>query len=181
EEVRVVRQRLREGDPALQAKRQRPDHLLGERPDLLWQRAGRGGGATVRLGPGVAEDGGCERQILSRAEVVVQAKSLRHVTQSAAGPPRRLLAEQHNLALGCADEAEQHPDQRGLARTVGTEQPDDLPGTDLQVHIANRDERPEPLGDSGAGHKAAHAALPDASAATVTASCSSGTIRSLSA
>src|SRR5262249_45404892 len=78
------------------------------------------------------------------------------------------------------EQPEQHPDQGGLARTIGTEQSHDLAGPDLQVNLVDRGERAEPPGYVRARSERVHVAPPDvdASAATVTASCRSGVITS---
>ena len=52
-------------------------------------------------------------------------------------------AEQLDVAHRGCDQSEQHADQRRLARAVGTEQADDLPGPDAHRDVVDRDEPSE--------------------------------------
>ena len=57
-------------------------------------------------------------------------------------------AKQVNLARRRRDQAQQHPDGRGLAGAIRPQKPIDLTGRDGQIKPVHRDRRPEPLGQA---------------------------------
>ena len=84
-----------------------------------------------RPGRSDAERSGVERHVLGDGHVVIQAQPLRDVPQAASRPTRRRVAEHGDPTGGGGEQAEQHADQRGLARTVRAQEADDLAGADL--------------------------------------------------
>src|ERR1035441_5070458 len=118
----MVGQRFGEGHPPLQAQ---------------WQHADRSAPHGAKL-PGqfswpAAEYRGGELQVLGGSQVGVQAQALRQIADAPTGTARRRLAEQGDLAVRRREQAEQHPDHRGLAGAVRAEQANDLAGTYLEV------------------------------------------------
>jgi hypothetical protein len=136
QQFRFVHDRLRDADPAQHPAGQRAQ--LG--PGLVPQaHVLDRGGHRARHPPGrhVLE----QREVLDEVrdrEARVVAESLRQVAEPASDlPPRPVLAgiavQQPQLAAGRRDHRGHHPQQRGLARAVGPQQPEhSRPG--LQAH-----------------------------------------------
>ena len=62
-------------------------------------------------------------------------------------PVGRTLPGEEDVAFLRAQQAGQHPEEGGLAGTVGSDEPDDARRRDRHAHIAQRDEAPEPHRD----------------------------------
>jgi len=81
-------------------------------------------------------------------EIVVEREPLRHVAHLLAHrfrAQRAALAGERDLADARLEQPAQHLDGGGLARPVGAEEPVDLAGPHLQVHVVHRVERAEAL------------------------------------
>ena len=118
----------------------RPERQLSHQHIGVLSQPGRQRG---RLG---AVGARAERQVLPHGQVAVQAQALRHVAEPAPALAVGRAAEQVDPAGGHRDEAQQHPDQRGLAGSVGPEQARDLTRLQLHRHVVHGRERAEAAG-----------------------------------
>jgi hypothetical protein len=91
-----------------------------------------------------------KRQVRPARQVPVRRRRLdqrTHLRQDLGNPGRHGLAEHLDLAAGGVYEAEQHPDQGGLARAVRAEKAVPIAGPDLEVDVVDREHAAEPLGE----------------------------------
>ena len=117
-----------------------PERQLSHQDAGQSRQPGRQRGFRGAVGPRA------ERQVLPHGQVAVQAQTLRHVTEPAPVLAVGRAAEQLDAAGGQRDEAQEHPDQRGLAGSVGTEQADDLAVLHAHRYVVHRRERAEAAG-----------------------------------
>ncbi len=131
EQVGRVHHRRRQLHALRHAPRQRRDLValaLGE-VELLEQGA-RASAALVAVEPVEARD---PHEEVEHAHVAVEAALLRHVAPHATVVVGdRAVAPRQGAGVGC-EHAEQDAHQRGLPGPVGTEEPDDPPGRDVEV------------------------------------------------
>src|SRR3990170_6442922 len=139
------------------AQRQALPPAAGERPDELSLTPGESGAVDppghfhAPLGITEAVDAGVEVQQLRHREVVVETAALAHVTDARADHLRltgHVKPEDLGAPLGGGHQSAQHPDGRGLARPVGAEEAEDVAALDGEVHVIDRDELPEALGQA---------------------------------
>ena len=84
---------------------------------------------------------GVEVQVLEHREVGVKAEALRHIGDPVLhrlGVAHHAEALQVGVALGRTQHARQHPQQGGLAGAIGTDQAEQLTGTDGEVRVVHR-------------------------------------------
>ena len=133
EQFRPVRERGGEGEAPAQAERQVADERGRGRREVGLERRRRS-----------AEGLGREREVLGDAQVLPEPQSLRDVAEPPARLSRGRAAEQQHPPGRRAEQAEQEPQQGGLAGAVGAHEPDHLAGAHLEVHAVDRRERAEP-------------------------------------
>src|SRR5262249_61925372 len=93
-------------------------------------------------------DAGKEIEVLVDREIVVERKLLGHVAELLPDVLRTQLADlacQSHLARAGRQQATEHLDRGGLARTVGAEQSEDLAVAHLEIDALDRDEVAECL------------------------------------
>ena len=137
EQLGRVGEGRREGEAAAQPERQ-----------VAHQRAAQAAARSARARAARAEGPRRERQVLGHAEVLPEAEALRDVAEP---PPRRArgrAAEQPDRARRGPEQAEQQPDEGGLAGAVGAEQADHLAGAHLEVDAGDGGERAEAAHDA---------------------------------
>ena len=140
EQVRLVGEGGGEREAPPQPERQVADERAGGRREVGLQ-VGRSRAERLRR----------ERQVLGDGEVLPEAEPLRHVAEPPAGRAGGRAAEQQDPPGRRPQQAEEQPDEGGLAGAVGAEEADHLAGSHLEVHA----------GDGGEGAEAAHGALGD--------------------
>ena len=146
--LRTVEHRAPKCQPLLPSARQGPGQEVLPPPE-----AGEGDPllrAVPRLGPGQAVDARIERQVLRNGQVVVEAEPLGHVPDALLDALRisdHVVPEHLGPPLARLQDPAQHPDGGGLPGTVGPQEPPDRPPGDLEAHVIDRHERPEPAGE----------------------------------
>src|SRR5262249_49018827 len=98
--------------------------------------------------PRALVDAGKEIEVLVDREIVVERKLLGHVAELLPDVLRTQLADlacQSHLARAGRQQATEHLDRGGLARTVGAEQSEDLAVAHLEIDALDRDEVAECL------------------------------------
>ena len=100
----------------------------------------------------------CHQQVVDDVHAAEDAGKLEHAHHAAMREPLRRqpltghVVEQDLAAVGLRQTAE-NIEQRGLAGAVGTDQPDQFSGRDVERHIIHGDEAAEPLADASHGQK----------------------------
>src|SRR6516225_8351833 len=94
------------------------------------------GDALLRKGAGQVEQASMQREILLDRQLPIKRKGLRHVADAAArleitGVQR--LAEDQRLAFRRRQQAREHLHGRGLARSVRTDENENLPATNRKA------------------------------------------------
>ena len=91
-----------------------------------------------------AERLGGEGEVLGHGQVLPEARDPGGRSRGVRASPVRAAGRTAGRCPdGRVEEAEQQPDEGGLAGAVGAEQPDHLAGAHLEVHAGDRRERPE--------------------------------------
>ena len=89
-------------------------------------------------------------EVLGDGEVGIHREALRHVADARldrVGRRNHRFAEDERVALARHLHGREHRDERGLAGTVGAEQPEDGASADLERHGVDRDQVAEALGE----------------------------------
>ena len=89
------------------------------------------------------------------------------------GHPGEIAAVERDRAAVGLEQSEQAVEERGLARAVGPDEPDQLPRADFEPHFVERGDAREVLGD-GVGFEQRHDPLPAVAATGATPLLSSG-------
>ena len=95
--------------------------------------------AVVALVDGGAEEGGKELQVLLDGQVLIERELARHVAHPAPNVlhlAQRVVAIDRGRSLVGQQQGAENAEHRGLAGTVGTDQPEHLTLTDRERHVA---------------------------------------------
>ena len=175
EELRSPEQRRRDSEPLAHPVRVAADAVLRTVAQLdqlqhLLDAGGRVGFVVV----------GEQPQVLAPGEIRVEARPLDEAgdaVERLRAVDQRIAAEQLRLTGGGPDQAEQHPQQRGLSGSVRAEQAEDVAGRDSEIDAVDRDDLTvcldDPAGGDGrraARHLTARAAASAAAAGSEPAS-----------
>ena len=149
-------------DEAGRAGGQRAHHEVGDVGDAdpLEHLVGHRTGVELRLVPGPALLGG-DQHVLPGREAAEGLQLLEGAGDAQAGPAVRALAGdvgalEHHVALGRLLEPGDHVEQRGLAGTVGADEPGDEARLDLDAGVRHRLEHAEAHDDVVGGEDHAH-------------------------
>src|SRR5215472_3773318 len=105
-------------------------------------------GAFVPLAPGYIVELAVDVNIFPAREIQVGGQCLRNYSDSFANPSRvtnYIVAGDGGLSGRNGQQRGQHPDQRGLARSVGAQQSEDFATPHLEADAVDRGEATEPL------------------------------------
>ena len=146
QEFGPMHERAREGELLLHATRELPRATVLESFDLLVDRRDD----VVALFERRAEDRGEEAQILLDAQVGVEREATRHVADALADLPEvadHVAAKDRRGAGVGYEECGDDPEQRRLAATVGTHEPEQLTSAHVEGHLVERDRAAKDLAD----------------------------------
>ena len=147
QEFGPMHERAREGELLLHAARELPRATVLEWLDLLVDRRDD----VIAFLEGRAEHRGEEAQILLDAQVGVERKAARHVADALADLPEvpdHVAAKDRRGASVGYEERGEDPEQRRLAATVGTHEPEQLTGAHVEGHLVERDRAAKGLADA---------------------------------
>ena len=150
QQLRLGQQRPRQGQALLHPLAQPPDLVPGALVQLQQFQI------AINLLPRIqrlVEPGEVE-QVVAGAHPGVEARRLGQQADAlvqALGLPGRIQAQHRSFAVGGGDHPGQHPHRGGLAGAVGSEQAQDLAGTDLEVQAVDGQGLFEMLGQAVGG------------------------------
>ena len=142
-----MHQRTREGQFLLHSPRKGSGLALFKPLYLLIN----GLDAVVALLDSGAEKGGKELQVLSHREILIERKATGHIAHAAADVfhlPHRVETIHRSRSLVGQHQRAEDTEQGGLARTVGTNQPEHLSFADGERHIAESLHAAVPLAEA---------------------------------
>ncbi len=107
--------------------------------------------ALVSLFPVHAKQVGIKADVLINRQILIQAESLRHVTEvmlGAFGIANHVGACDDRTTFVRRHDSGEHTQRRGLAGAIGTHQAEDFSGTNIEAEMIDRDHSWKALGES---------------------------------